>query len=355
MRTAPAGGAGTGCTPHATTGCRFRRAGSVHRPLGAAPQAPPDEATESRKWTADTVASGCYTEAMAKIVGFHGIAQQYEGGPARSQEWLLAIRGGLEAAGYRAAADSLTTDDVRVAFFGELFRPPGTMAGDLPPYSERDIRPGLEQDLLATLYAQAVAIDPTLGPPTGAMGPGLAAVQVMLDRLLHSRTFAGVAKRLLVGNLKQVTAYFQDGDLRERVLSHVTTEITDDTRIAVGHSLGSVVAYEYLCQHRPKNVGLLVTLGCPLGIPRVIFDRLTPRPTGGTGAWPGRIIRWVNVADTDDVVALRKRLANQFAPLSSGTHVEDRLVDNGDRPHDVGRYLNSRQTGEAIGAFLAIP
>jgi hypothetical protein len=70
---------------------------------------------------------------MVRIVGIHGIAQQYQSGPQRADEWLLALRGGLEAAGYRPVADQLTEIDLRVAFFGDLFRLPGSMAGDVPP------------------------------------------------------------------------------------------------------------------------------------------------------------------------------------------------------------------------------
>ena len=32
-----------------------------------------------------------------------------------------------------------------------------------------------------------------------------------------------------------------------------------------------------------------------------------------------------------------------------------RLADNGDQPHEASRYLNSRQTGEAVGASLSGP
>ena len=77
----------------------------------------------------------------------------------------------------------------------------------------------------------------------------------------------------------------------------------------IGHSLGSVVAYEYLCRYQPASVELLVTLGSPLGIPNLVFDRLTPAPSSGAGAWPGAVADWVNVADPDDIVALRKHLA----------------------------------------------
>ena len=60
----------------------------------------------------------------------------------------------------------------------------------------------------------------------------------------------------------------------------------------------------------------------------------------------------MNVADADDVVALRKRLAPLFPAPAGGTGVEDHLVDNGDEPHAVARYLNAEPTGAALGRVL---
>jgi hypothetical protein len=292
---------------------------------------------------------------MVRIVGIHGIAQQYQSGPQRTGEWLLALRGGLEAAGFRPVADQLTEADLRVAFFGDLFRPPGSLAGDAPPYSEKDLGPA-DEELLAVFYREAVAQDPELGPPAGAMaGRVPVPVQVALAGLLRSPTFAGVAKHLLIGNFKQVSAYLDDRGLREHVLDRVAAEVTADTRVIIGHSLGSVVAYEYCCQRKPQGVELLITLGCPLGIPQLIFDRLDPLPVHGRGAWPVPTLRWVNVADRKDVVALHKQLAPLFGPSPVGASVIDRLADNGNQPHEASRYLNSRQTGEAVGASLNGP
>ena len=80
-----------------------------------------------------------------------------------------------------------------------------------------------------------------MGRPPEALGPGRVAVQVMLDRLLRSRSLARVATRGLIGNLKQVTAFLATPDLKEQVLQRVADEVASDTRVVVGHSLGSVV------------------------------------------------------------------------------------------------------------------
>ena len=153
------------------------------------------------------------------------------------------------------------------------------------------MRPGLERDLLESWYEATVNQDPSLAPPPGAMGPGRMAAQAMLDRLLRSRTFAGVAQRGFIGNLKQVTAFLATSDVKQEVLRRVAGEVTPDTRVIVGHSLGSVVVYEYMARYSPPQVQLLVTLGSPLGIPNLVFERLTPAPAGGAGAWPGQVAR----------------------------------------------------------------
>ncbi len=294
----------------------------------------------------------CYNRVMAKIVGIHGIAQQFEGGYQLGTVWFDAVRDGLVAAGHKPAAAALAPGDVQVAFFGDLFRPRGAMAGGGPPYTPADVKPGPERDLLESWYKAAVKQDPSLGPQPGAMGPGKVAAQAMLHRLLRSRTFARVAQRGFIGNLKQVTAFLAQPETKERVLQRVAEEVTPDTRVVVGHSLGSVVVYEYLARFAPPQVQLLVTLGSPLGIPNLIFERLTPSPVGGVGAWPGRVARWVNVADADDVVALCKQLAPLFAAPAAAGKILDHIVDNGDESHAIRRYLDAQPTGAALGTVL---
>lgn len=288
---------------------------------------------------------------MPTIVGIHGIGQQYTCGPQLTSAWFDALRGGLEASGHRSKADALEAGELRVGFFGDLFRPAGAMAAGDPQFTAADVAPGPERDLLVLLYEEAVAQEPALGPPSGAMGPGMVAVQVMLHKLARSKTLAGVVERLFIRDLKQVNRFLDDPGVKGRVLERVHAEVDPRTRILVGHSLGSVVAYEYLCRYQPPQVRLLVTLGSPLGIPNLVFDRLTPPPSDRVGAWPGTVGAWVNVADPDDIVALDKSLADLF-PGPSGSRVADRLVDNGDEPHAIDRYLTTREVGEALATVL---
>ena len=203
---------------------------------------------------------------VAKIVGIHGIAQQYKGGNELRAEWLPALKDGLIAAGRRDLSDAVREDDLRVSFFGNLFRPRGAMGGEYPPFTAADLTSDAEVALLTEFYDQAVALEPQLGPPTGALGPVRVGVEVMAERLLRSRTFARLAARVFVGNLKQVTQFLDEPKTKDNVLARVAQEIDDNTRILIGHSLGSIVAYEYLCRYQPPRVELLVTLGRPWGL-----------------------------------------------------------------------------------------
>ena len=171
-------------------------------------------------------------------------------------------------------------------------------------------------------------------------------VQRALDALSRSRFFAGLAERAFIHDLKQVSAYFHDDDIRREAMRRVE-DVVDDTRVIIGHSLGSVVAYECLCAHPEWPVTTLVTLGSPLGIKNLILDRLRPPPVNGLGAWPGGVRRWVNVADVGDVVALVKDLGPQFGP-----RVENILIYNGATAHDVRPYLTARETGHVIASGL---
>ena len=145
----------------------------------------------------------------------------------------------------------------------------------------------------------------------------------------------------MIADVKQVTLYMRDEALRGEIQTRVRDAIGPDTKVVVAHSLGSVVAYEVLAvPSADLGVTTLVTLGSPLGIRNVIFDRLTPRPENGQGAWPPSLDRWHNVADPGDIVAMVKELSPLF-----GGGVTDWLVHNGAKAHDARPYLTAEETG----------
>jgi hypothetical protein len=282
---------------------------------------------------------------MARIVAVHGIGQQLRGPHTLKEIWLPAMRDGLALAGAAVPA----AEDLVCAFYGDLFRRRRTKGVGEQPYRAADVEEGFERELLEAWWREAAATEPQVrGPDAKTKLRTPDTVQRALKALSHSRFFANLAERALIGFIKQVHRYFAEPQLRTQVIDLVTREIGPETRVVVGHSLGSVVAYEALCAHPDGPVRALVTLGSPLGIRNLIFDQLRPAPTGGMGAWPGAVASWTNIADDGDVVALVKELRPRF-----GERLEDLRVHNGAKAHDISPYLTARETGRAIAAALA--
>ncbi|MEV5613373.1 hypothetical protein [Streptomyces sp. NPDC052225] len=277
---------------------------------------------------------------MVRVVGVHGIGHQYAGERQLHATWYPALADGLT----RAAAPGLDEGDLHCAFYGDLFRTPGrTLAVQDPPLDASDVAEGLESDLLLALWAEAARTDDAvLAPDARTLARTPRTVQRALNALSRSRFFAGIALRALVADLKQVRAYLTDPGVHAAVQQRLADRISSDTRTVVAHSLGTVVAYEALCAHPEWPVRTLVTLGSPLGIHGLVFERLRV-PGGKPGDWPGSVERWTNIADEGDVVALQKDLRPLF-----GDRVEGHLVRNGARAHDATRYLNTPQAGRAV-------
>lgn len=203
---------------------------------------------------------------MPQILGNHGIAQQFKGGPKLTNLWWLAVRGGLKVAGYRETADALPEANMRVVFYADLFRPAGNKTGVVRPYQAgAGARPA----------RGTVCRGGGAGARNRAWGGGC-------DETSDAEPAAAIThprrcgRARLIGDLKQVTAFLADPDVKERVLQRTADEVTADTTVIFGHSLGSVVAYEYVARSTPPQVELLVTVGSPLGMPHPVFDRLTP-------------------------------------------------------------------------------
>jgi hypothetical protein len=294
---------------------------------------------------------------MPIVVCVHGIAQELKGPETVLSMWVEPLRDGIEIAkhnGFLAAGtEPPGGEDVVVAFYGDVFRAQGTMQLGVTPFDAADVTED-EAELLEMWWRETARVDPDVVGPE-AVGTMFvrtpSAVQSALNALTRSRFFEPFlgegGDRAFISRLKQVGRYFREPATRKAVQARVEALVGRDTRVIVAHSLGSVVAYESLCAHPEWEVDTLVTLGSPLGVRRVVFDRLQPPPLEGVGTWPGSVRRWVNVADVGDPVALVKDLNACFAGA-----VEDRKVHNGSSSHLVTSYLTAQQTGEAVGNGL---
>jgi len=245
---------------------------------------------------------------VPNVVLVHGAFNELWGPHEIASRWLPALRDGLWHHGCEIA-----DDDVRVCFYGDLFRQ----------------RPGTEA--AARVEESRSGIAEALGELTA--GAALAALGQAASDAAFERT------------VDMVTVMATEPDLRDRIRGRLEAVIDDETRVVVAHSLGSVLTYVALCNHPDWPVHTFVTLGSPLAAP--MTDGLVgPLVDDGIGAWPGSVQRWVNVRAVGDAAAALP-LADRF-----GTRVEDVLVDNGHRAHAPEPYLNADVTGAAVAAAL---
>ncbi|MGW1537854.1 serine peptidase [Streptomyces aureus] len=158
----------------------------------------------------------------------------------------------------------------------------------------------------------------------------------------------------------EVAAYLRTPDAPRRTAAReeVAARIARHRpRIVIAHSLGSVVTYEALQAHPELQPELFLTLGSPLALPRVVFERLIPRPRGNDAGphrgapLPGGT-RWVNIADPGDPVAVPPRLSRFFDGIALDlTTVVSPLF----RFHHATNYLQCATTAAAVSPYLDAP
>lgn len=281
-----------------------------------------------------------------RVVCVHGVGQQRETETTLHRVWAPALCGGVQLAGGR-----LEEYEVRCAAYGDLFRLPGRALAVGDPLIRAEDLDEFERDLVALWWTEAARTDPrVVSPDARTLARTPRGVQTALRALSGSRFFAALGQRALLGDLRQVRDYLYKPDVRRESRMRVAKAVEGDTRVLVGHSLGSVVAYEALSANPDWPIRMLVTLGSPLGIPNLIFDQVEPRPlspkdagSNARGRWPREGCAWTNIADEADVVALVKDLRPAFGPQLDGW-----TIDNGAHAHDVKPYLTAVETGRAI-------
>ena len=256
---------------------------------------------------------------MTLVVCVHGVGQQLKGEDSLAGEWALALRDGMRRADCAETRLPGITE-IRCVFYGDVFRPAGQRLAVGDPWLTAGDAAQFDQELLMAWWQGAAKFDPrVIHPEARTLARTAGSVQAALRALSGSAFFAGLAARAMLFDLQQVRRYMTDPQVRQAVQDRVAAGVSENTRVMVAHSLGSVVAYEALCAHPEWPVRALVTLGSPLGIRNLIFDRLVPAPTAGSsggvqGRWHwrsvmNRLCGWL----PDAIGVLSRRVADGVA------------------------------------------
>jgi hypothetical protein len=161
------------------------------------------------------------------------------------------------------------------------------------------------------------------------------------------RNAGGASQSAIEQLMRDVYLYTTRAGVRDEIDRIVGPALNETPCVVIGHSLGSVVAYNVLrTDRRALKVQAYVTVGSPLAI-RAIRDQLRPI------AFPAVAKAWYNAFDPRDVVALYPLDAANF-PVNPAVENYGRVRNATDNRHGIIGYLDDADVAkhvlDALGA-----
>lgn len=160
--------------------------------------------------------------------------------------------------------------------------------------------------------------------------------------------------------LDDIAYYLELKEMRETVLGTVERDVhrtlpDGGELVLIGHSLGSIVAYDLLTRlPESYRVRLFVTAGSPLGYP-IVQNNLLGRVRGQKPVIPSVVPQtpgaWLNAYDVLDFVALVHPLAGTYTEGVRG-QLSDERTYNPTGPHAIEDYLADPDVAGPVGRAL---
>lgn len=286
------------------------------------------------------------------LVFVHGRSQQGRDPEKVKAEWLstLALGLGIER------AKRLQDVDIRFPFYGDLLEEfAAEMDKGLPPdilmrgeeltqdekfaEFEREVALRLKEQLGLTdeqVDAEIIEIARKRGPLNWEW---VQAIMRAADKI------PGISATSIERQTRDVYMYLTRSKIRQTINDVVASQIPSSSTVVVGHSLGSVVAYDVLRTVKsPKKIPLYVTVGSPLGvgpISRVLLPHVFPPNVG----------HWFNASDDRDVVALNP-LTKAYFDITPEIENYHGVKNGTNNAHGIVGYLNDPKVAAKIFAGL---
>lgn len=267
-----------------------------------------------------------------RVLGVHGVHNYRPGHTPEAASALIA--------GWWSTALARTVPagvEMNVAYYAHRLQPAAAQGS-----GEEGLPESARRDLLR--WAELAAPE-----PAGAQGIPTAGIRRIASRIADLyRLDQDYTRAFVVRFFGELNTYFTEAGRRDQVIADVAAAIDGfGPRVVIAHSLGSVVAYETLWSRPHPEIDLLLTLGSPLAMPDIVFDRLAPHH-GPRGIPPG-VKRWINVADTGDLIAIPVGgIAKHFTGLTAD--LTERI--GAFAFHRVTEYLSSRSVAGILSAHL---
>jgi hypothetical protein len=151
--------------------------------------------------------------------------------------------------------------------------------------------------------------------------------------------------------------------IRKRVLVLLNKYKRDDIFL-IGHSMGSIVAYNVLTLYKPHLIiNTFVTVGSPLGFPVVMKriareQKIEINETNKLKTPPGVVRSWYNFSDLEDKVAMNYNLGDDYESNANGISATDIIVNNNytigkiSNPHKAYGYLRTPEFASILYDFF---
>jgi hypothetical protein len=292
---------------------------------------------------------------MAKvIIGVHGLSNKPEE-PQLFDWWLRSINDGLQ----RVGAAPLPASQFRLAYWADsMYEGPDT---DPEPYT-------------------APATDRMGDEPNWLIDAGRAFFSDIIgsfgdakQQLTDSERLEGIKNAVRRKVVEDLADYYDDDNTIQfgdrngvHTRSALRAEVSElieghpaDELLILGHSMGSIIAYDVLRSLRDSNAKVrnLVTIGSPLGLSNV-KNKTLAEWDGKDGPLVPEVLTdgWANFGDRKDLVCADLTLKGEYRP-SSGPDVEDRFVVNGyfhekQNHHKSYGYLRTDAVARYLKDFL---
>lgn len=287
----------------------------------------------------------------------HGRSQEHKDSRALKAEWLDTLEAGLAKGGLKLP---IAERDVRFPFYGDtLFE---MVDGKTAEHAADVIVRGQPKDTDEERFTRAVLeeirrkagitdaqIAAVANPQAVKRGPlnweWMQAILRAIDRYTPHGSGASIALFT-----HDVYHYLKNAATRREIETGIGKAITPGIEtIIVGHSLGSIAAYNLLQREgleRGWKVPLFVTVGSPLAITEI---RNTLR-TLGPMRCPPCVSAWFNAMDERDVVALYPLDPTHF-PLDPAIPAIENKTDVRNRTrnrHGIAGYLDNEVVARRI-------
>jgi hypothetical protein len=276
---------------------------------------------------------------MVQLILVHGRGQEFNVPVSVQRPLEEALRWGLERVGSEVFKDIPLT----LAYYGDYWRPDSAAFEVMTPATPTELQRQVTEDMLNAASEPSYALERLELIDWSRLNR----LATTVDRYLH------LGDRVVQFFLEDVESYFANDRLRDLAIDRVAEAVNEanDEIVLLGHSLGSVVAYDFVRNRPGASLRGFITLGAPLGLPTVLRRIETPQ-------FPERATRWANFFESRDFVTGGVRLS-EYYPSADGREVEDYVIE-GRAPglkeltasHDGTVYLSSMKLATVLDEMI---